>query len=262
MSPTERIAQTFPDIASQGLNTSGTAAGVRSFPQPFIGVTSGVEILIQNAMLTIPSPGLSATATLGTTVDITKSLIIYRGVNVNGFTDANVSCHRTRMDFRNIVADMSFEVRARRSSDFVPPASTCPTVDVYFTVVTFTGANTDSADIRIERCFTSIIHPATTGSCILPGAQLTPAELVKSFVFIRGIEFARFPQTLGDSCSSGGVGLNCWKRPEQQRTTVELKNVGPNTVVEAVRFTAGDVSGFPDCGESDIDVYFTAVIFP
>ena len=82
MSPTERIAQTFPDIDSQGLNTSGTAAGVRSFPQPFVGIASGgVDILIQNGVVNIPLLTNSTFTAIGTSVDVARSFIQYRGCN-------------------------------------------------------------------------------------------------------------------------------------------------------------------------------------
>ena len=260
MSPTERIAQTFPDIASQGLNTSGTAAGVRSFPQPFIGVSTGVDILIQHASLTILAGVASGSVLLGTSVDVTRSFIQNRGVTVSASATSGanflVSPHRNREDFINIVADISGEVRVRRQTGFLSPDAT-----FYFTVVTFLGANTDSGDIRVERGSVAVNAPSTSGDMILPGPQLTAGELLRSFCFIRGIDFQNIPDVLGDPCAAG-TGTACWKHPEQWHGSVRLTNSGLDTVIRYSRFTPGFGGGPNHCGRSDLIVYGTAVIFP
>ena len=258
MSPTERIAQTFPDIASQGLNTSGTAAGVRSFPQPFIGVSTGVDILIQNETLTLLAGVTTSSVLLGTSVDVTKSFIQQRGVTVSASAMSGatflVSPHRSRQRFVNIVADISGEVRLTRQTGFLSPDAT-----FYFTVVTFLGSNTDSGDIRIEngQAFTS----STTAIITLPGPQLTAAELLRSFCFIRGIDFQDLPIVLGNACKAG-TGTACWMHPEQWHGSVELANQGLDTVIRYSRFTTGTTAGANHCGRSELIVYATAVIFP
>lgn len=264
MSPTERIAQTFPDIDSQGLNTSGTAAGVRSFPQPFVGVTSGVDILIQNGSGTIVQPATSVPVAIGTSVDVTRSIIRFRGCNVaSDVTTApdpagpvdDPPTWRLRLNFTSIVGGMSSTVTVRRGTSFRGS-----TLTGYFTVITFDGANTDSGDIRIERGMVTVAAPSTGGDIILAGPQLTSAELLRSFCFIRGVDFRNLPFPAG-SCASG-TGTACWKHPEQHKGTVMLVNSGPDTVIRYSRFTPGSTIGPDHCGNSDVIVHATAVIFP
>jgi len=254
MSPTERIAQTFPDIDSQGLNTSGTAAGVRSFPQPFVGISAGVDITIQNGVVNIPIGTNSTFTAIGTSVDVARSFIQYRGCNVLS-SSIFVSTWRTRINFRAIVGGFSSSVRARRNFN------TDSAVDVYFTVVTFTGANTDSADIRIENCdFPTVAAPSTSGTCILAGPQLTAAELLRAIVFVRGLEFIRIPG--GASPCRAGTGTECTRHIEQAHGTIMLVNSGGNTELRYSRFTAGNTIGPDHCGTSNVDVSATVVIFP
>jgi len=265
MSPTERIAQTFPDIDSQGLNTSGTAAGVRSFPQPFVGVASGgVDILIQNGVVNIPLLSRSTFTAIPTSVEVSRSFIQYRGCNVLA-SSTFITTWRNRINFRAIVGGFSSSIRARRNvsgNDVVPtggPGSSA--LDVYFTVVTFLGANTDSADIRIENCdFPTIVAPSTSGTCILAGPQLTAAELLRCLVFVRGLEFFRVPG--GPSACRAGTGTECVKHVEQAHGTLNLVNSGGNTELRFSRFTAGNTILPNHCGTSNLDVSATVVIFP
>lgn len=268
---TERIAQTFPDIASQGLSTSGTAAGVRSFPQPFIGggAGGGVGVLIQAAMITLGIGTLISSVTLGTPVDVGKSFIRYRGCNVLGSTEA-VNEWRTRHAFSSFVGSIASDVTAERRNSTVR-------TDVYFTVVTFTGAGGTSADLRIEKgvCITDttggIGRPDKDGIFILPLPQLTAAEMARAFVIFRGGEFIPFPGTLGDPCSAGtgtaGGGF-CWTLPEHNHARVQLRNNGPFTEVVVDRGTGGYTPGAPfpppadHCGQSDLEWQVTVVVFP
>lgn len=243
-----RIAQTYPDINSSG-STIATSAGVRSLPEPFISLATGVEVLIQNGVVNIPLLSLSASAVLGTSVDVARSFIQYRGCNVLA-TSTCVTTWRNRINFTSIVGGFSSTVTARRN------LSTDAAVDVYFTVVTFTGANTDSADIRIENCdFPTVTAPNTSGTCVLAGPQLTTAELARAIVFVRGIEFI---QNTGPS----GAGTKPGEHIEQCHGTLNLVNSGGNTELRYSRFTPGSLAGPDDCGNSDVDVYATVVIFP
>ena len=233
--PTERIAQTFPDINSQGLNTSGTAAGVRSFPQPFVATASGVGIQLQNITITVPIGSLSSTDVLPTPVDITKSFIVFRGVN-QPVSSVFHSVWRTRISFTSIVGSVASAVVTTRRVTGVS------SLDVYYTVVTFTGVGGTSADIRIERCTGSTVpytgcNPDASATCILGGAQLTAAELARALVIFRGVEFHRFPG--GASACSRGTGTECQFHPEQCHGTLRLSNISPDTVLSYTRFTGG-----------------------
>lgn len=252
-----RIAQTFPDINSSGL-TVATAAGVRSFPEPFIAIPGGVDVRIQNATGTIAAGASSVAVALGTGVDVTRSFIQYRGCNVLASDGLEPTSFFNRMNFTSIVGSISSEVTIRRNHGGFP---VYPAVDYYFTTVTFEGTNTDSGDIRVEDGSVSIASPSTGGDIILAGPQLTAGELLRSFCFIRGVEFIRQPPILGDPCSAG-TGTACWKHPEQWHGDVRLVNSGPDTVIRYSRFTPGSTIGPDHCGTSNVDVYATAVIFP
>lgn len=248
-----RIAQTFPDINSSGL-TVATSAGVRSFPEPFIAIPGGVDVLIQNRSVTLAAGALTFVDALPTSVDITKSFIQFRGLNVSTST-TSPNAWRTRISFSGIVGSTASSVTTFRRQTGITA------IDVYYTVVAFLGSATTSADMRVENCDFTVAAPSTSGSCPLPGGQLTTAELARSFCFVRGIEFDNQPPVLGDPCSSG-TGTACWKHPEQQRGTIRMHNSGPDTLISYSRFTPGSPIGPDHCGSSNVDVYVTAVIFP
>ena len=139
--PTERIAQTFPDINSAGLNTSGTAAGIRSFPDPFIGVTSGANVLVQRGSISVGGGSLTGSLVMATPVDVTRSWILFTGMFVNSSTIV-VSSWRVHLAFTSIAAGFSDEVLATR-------ALAGPSLDVSFTVVSYTGTGGDSIDVKV-----------------------------------------------------------------------------------------------------------------
>ncbi len=258
---TERIAQTFPDIASQGLSTQGTAAGVRSFPQPFIGggAGGGVEVLIQNHMVTLGVGTLISSVTLGTPVDVGKSFIRYRGSNVLGSTEA-INEWRTRHTLSSFVGSIASDVTVERTNSTVG-------LDVYFTVVTFTGAGGTSADIRIERGTITAIGPA--GATILITPPLSDADFARAFIIFRGIEFQRQVPTPPSPCFAG-TGIECQFAAEQGQGGVRaftqvVAGVPISTQIQYTRFSGGFSGVIPPtdhCGRSDIAFHVTMVIFP
>jgi len=138
---TERIAQTFPDINSQGLNTSGTAAGVRSFPDPFVAIASGAGVLVQRGKIVVGSGSLTASLVLATPVDVTRSWILFTGLFVNSST-TNLATWRVHLAFTSIAAGFSDEVLATRTTAGV-------SLDVSFTVVSYTGTGGSSIDVKV-----------------------------------------------------------------------------------------------------------------
>lgn len=139
--PTERIAQTFPDINSAGLNTSGTAAGIRSFPDPFIGVVSGANVLVQRGRISMAGGSLTGSLVMATPVDVTRSWILYNGTFVNSST-GNVASWRTHLSFTSIAAGFSDEVLATRGTSG-------PSLDLGFQVISYTGSGGDSIDVKV-----------------------------------------------------------------------------------------------------------------
>lgn len=138
---TERIAQTFPDINSAGLNTSGTAAGIRSFPDPFIGLVSGGNVLVQRGIIIVGSGSLTGSLVFATPVDVTRSWILFTGLFVNSSTSV-VSTWRVHLSFTSIAAGFSDEVLATRATAGV-------SLDVSFTVVSYTGTGGSSIDVKV-----------------------------------------------------------------------------------------------------------------
>jgi hypothetical protein len=138
---TERIAQTFPDINSAGLNTSGTAAGIRSFPDPFIGLVSGGNVLVQRGRISVGGGSLTGSLVMATPVDVTRSWILYNGTFVNSSTSA-VSSWRVHLTFTSIAAGFSDEVLATRGSSGV-------SLDIGFQVISYTGTGGSSIDVKV-----------------------------------------------------------------------------------------------------------------
>lgn len=139
--PTERIAQTFPDINSAGLNTSGTAAGIRSFPDPFIGVASGANVLVQRGRISIAGGSLTGSLVMATPVDVTRSWILYNGTLVNS-SATSPSSWRVHLSFTSIAAGFSDEVLATRGTSG-------PSLDLGFQVISYTGTGGDSIDVKV-----------------------------------------------------------------------------------------------------------------
>lgn len=138
---TERIAQTFPDINSQGLNTSGTAAGIRSFPDPFVAVAGQSGVLVQRGSISVGGGSLTGSLVMATPVDVTRSWILFTGMFVNSSTSV-VSSWRVHLSFTSIAAGFSDEVLATRTLSG-------PSLDVSFTVVSYTGTGGDSIDVKV-----------------------------------------------------------------------------------------------------------------
>jgi len=210
---TERIAQTFPDINSQGLNTSGTAAGVRSFPQPFVGIVSGVEVSMEDVTISLGVGVSSAVVLLSTPVDITTSFISYRGCNV--FSSTLFPSHwRNRQIFSGIVGSTASSITGLR-----PVTGGVSAMDIYVTVVSYTGVGGTSGDIRIiDTAGPGQVSPPSTspvpgtdlplegadlwvqvnfgaagGSRAIALPQLTTAELARNIINFQGAEFIPFP---------------------------------------------------------------------
>jgi hypothetical protein len=259
MSPTERIAQTFPDINSQGLNTSGTAAGVRSFPQPFVGLATGTDVLIQRGSVLLvgpPTNALTAVFVLGTPVDVTKSWIVDRGQNGVG-NGSREQRWRTHMNFSGIAAGFASSITVTRGLAFQG-------VTQFFTVVSHTGAGGTSADVIVVNCDfdMGVSGVAATGSCIVagPGAPvgapppLTAAQLAKSFCIMRGIDYKIVPPAVGSA--------TVHQHPETWHGSMTLIGVPAIiTLIRYTRFTPGDTSPAGACGRGDLRVYVTAVMF-
>ncbi len=276
MSPTERIAQTFPDINSQGLNTSGTAAGVRSFPQPFVGLASGVDVLIQRGSVflggsfDIPANPSSATFILSTPVDVTKSWIVDRGQN--GVTNASIEQRwRLNGNFSGIVAGFASSVTWNRGIWPDPGSPTAPLprasrITQFFTVVSHTGAGGTSADVNVVNCDfdMGVLGAASTGSCIVagvgapagaPATGISFAELAKSFCYLRGIDYFPVPPALPST------NISIQVRPETWHGTLTLITTpGVETLIRYDRFYPGQITA-PACGQGDLRVYVTAVMF-
>jgi hypothetical protein len=138
---TERIAQTFPDINSQGLNTSGTAAGIRSFPDPFVAIASGGGVLVQRGSISVGGGSLTASLVMTTPVDVTRSWILFTGLFVNSST-TSLATWRVHLTFTSIAAGFSDEVLVTRTA-------TGPSLDVSFTVVSYTGTGGSSIDVKV-----------------------------------------------------------------------------------------------------------------
>lgn len=140
--PTERIAQTFPDINSSVLNTSGTAAGIRSFPDPLAaGAPSQSGVLVQRGSISVGSGSLTGSLVFATPVDVTRSWILFTGLFVNSSTSV-VSTWRVHLAFTSIAAGFSDEVLATRATAGV-------SLDVSFTVVSYTGTAGSSIDVKV-----------------------------------------------------------------------------------------------------------------
>jgi hypothetical protein len=260
MSPTERIAQTFPDINSQGLNTSGTAAGVRSFPQPFVGLSTGTEVLIQRGSLLLAGPpinDLSKTFILPTPVDVTKSWIVDRGQNGTGNGSVETRW-RVHMNFSGIAGGIASSITVTRATPFQG-------VTQFFTVVSLTGAGGTSVDVNVVNCDfdMGVGGVASVGSCRVAGAgapagapvsELSTAQLAKSFCYLRGIDYTANQGATAPSENAGD-------QPETWHGTLELVSVPTiTTLVIYRRFYPGGITA-TDCGQGDLQVYITAVMF-
>jgi len=281
MSPTERIAQTFPDVNSAGLNTSGTAAGVRSFPDPFIGIAGTAGVLVQRGVINVPAGSLTGTLALGTPVDVTRSWINYRGQNVVTSTTA-FARWRNNLSFTGIVGSLSSTVLATRGVVGTE-------LNIHLTVFTYTGGpggtsiDVEAADvgptgggiadpedftIGTTANFKTVLVRNKLGNFFsLVGTGPPPT---RAFVVLRGISFEEIP----------GFGppavVTSRFHPEQWHGSLEIDRRGtggappgpgplPNPPVgAAVTFRrddrgSGAVAG---CGQSEVKVYATLVWFP
>lgn len=289
---TERIAQTFPDINSQGLNTSGTAAGVRSFPDPFVGISSGVEVLMQDVTISLGVGAFTAVVALGTSVDITTSFIAYRGCNVASST-VFPSHWRNRQIFSGIAGSLASSITA-----FRPVTGGSSAMDIYVTVVSYTGAGGTSGDIRIiDTAGPGQVSPPSTspvpgttlpledadfwiqvnfgaasGSRAIKGPQLTSAELDRAIINFQGVDFLEFPPP------SAGAGTPASEHPEKWQGHCSFQQVAafPGFIGGGFIFTpipattnlrygrgpVGSTAGPDHCGNSENKVYASVVLFP
>ena len=272
---TERIAQTFPDINSAGLNTSGTAAGIRSFPDPFIGVASSAGVLVQRGVINVPAGSLTGTLALGTPVDVTRSWINYRGQNVVTSTTA-FARWRNNLSFTGIVGSLSSTVLATRGVIGTE-------LNIHLTVFTYTGGpggtsiDVEAADvgptgggiadpedftIGVTSNFKTVLVRNALGNFFsLVGSNPDPP--INAFVVLRGISFE-------EDCGAAGPGCTSRFHPEQWHGTLEIDR---RTIPVADRppMTGAAVTFRRDsrgsrqllgCGGSVVLVYATLVWFP
>lgn len=172
---TERIAQTFPDINSQGLNTSGTAAGIRSFPDPFVAVAGQSGVLVQRGVITVAPGSLTGSLVIATPVDVTRSFVVFAGQIVKGSTIV-LSSWRVHLAFTSIAAGFSDEVLATRALAGVG-------LDISFSVVSYTGTAGSSIDVKVADvgpaasppfCFSQFPPPSAPGPYDFTNNQRVP----------------------------------------------------------------------------------------
>ncbi len=269
---TERIAQTFPDINSQGLNTSGTAAGVRSFPDPFVGIAGTAGVLVQRGVINVPAGSLTGTLALATAVDVTRSWINYRGQNVVTSTTA-IARWRNHLSFTSIVGSLSSTVLATRGVIGTE-------LNIHLTVFSYTGgpggtsidvetgdvgptgggvADPEDFTIPTNGNFKTVLVRNKLGNFFSLGAQDPP----NAFVVLRGISFE-------EDCGLAGPGCTARFHPEQWHGSLEIDNRGvpvldrPPSVGAAVTFRRADRGSRQagGCGGSEVLVYATLVWFP
>ncbi len=280
---TERIAQTFPDINSAGLNTSGTAAGVRSFPDPFIGIAGSAGVLVQRGVINVPAGSLTGTLALGTPVDVTRSWINYRGQNVVTSTTDYVRW-RNHMSFTAIVGSLSSTVLATRGRIGTE-------LNIHLTVFTYTGGpggtsiDVETADvgptgggvadpedftIPSPGSFKTVLVRNKLGNFFDLGSQ----DPTNAFVVLRGVSMEEIGNINVTSPTSRF-------HPEQWHGTLEIDRRGvpaldqPPTIGTAVTFRPGSRGSFfasappaagpprpHGCGGRELKIYATLVWFP
>ncbi len=281
---TERIAQTFPDINSAGLNTSGTAAGIRSFPDPFIGIATSAGVLVQRGVINVPAGSLTGTLALGTPVDVTRSWINYRGQNVVTST-TDYARWRNHMSFTGIVGSLSSTVLATRGRIGTE-------LNIHLTVFTYTGGpggtsiDVKTADVgptgggvadpedftfRVVDSFKNVLvrDPATGLFFFLGGPNPTNA-----FVVLRGV-------SMDEEGNVNVTSPTSRFHPEQWHGSLEVDVRGvpgpsqPPPVGTSVTFRSGQRGNFfasappaggpprpHGCGGRILKVYATLVWFP
>ena len=273
---TERIAQTFPDINSQGLNTSGTAAGVRSFPDTFVAVAGSAGVLVQRGVINVPAGSLTGTLALGTPVDVTRSWINYRGQNVVTSTTA-FARWRNNLSFTGIVGSLSSTVLATRGVVGTE-------LNIHLTVFTYTGGPggtsidveaadvgptggglTDPEDFTIGTNFnfkTVLVRNKLGNFFSLVGSNPDPP--INAFVVLRGISFEEVPGFGPPAVVTSRFHPEQWHGTlEIDRRTIPVADRPPMTGA-AVTFRRDDrgSGAVLGCGQSEILVYATLVWFP
>jgi hypothetical protein len=270
-----RIAQTFPDINSTGL-TIGTAAGVRSFPEPFIATPGSVGALIQRGVINVPSGSLTGTLVLGTAVDVSRSWINYRGQNVVTSTTA-VGRWRTHLSFTAIVGGFSSTVLATRGV-----AGT--ELNIHLTVVSYSGTGGTSIDVKTSDVGPTGAGPGSVEDFTIPqtGSFKTVAvrdpstglffslggrDPTNAFVVFRGVSMEE----------KGNISVpspDSRFHPEQWHGHLRINTV--STVFElppgpvdsaAITFRPGNRGNFflgppSGCGGRELKIYATLVWFP
>ena len=277
---TERIAQTFPDINSQGINTSGTAAGVRSFPDTFVGIAGSAGVLVQRGVINVPAGSLTGTLALATAVDVTRSWINYRGQNVVTGTTA-FARWRNHLSFTGIVGSLSSTVLVTRGVVGTE-------LNIHLTVFTYTGVaggtsiDMEAADVGPTGGGIADPEDFTIGSganfkTVLVRNALgnffslvgtSPGAPTNAFVVLRGVSMEQIP----------GLSASPTSRfhPEQWHGSLEIDRRGtggappgpgplPNPPVGAAVTFRRDSRGSTaavGCGGSEVKVYATLVWFP
>lgn len=275
---TERIAQTFPDINSAGLNTSGTAAGVRSFPDPFIGIAGTAGVLVQRGVINVAAGSLTGTLALGTPVDVTRSWINYRGQNVVTSTTA-FARWRNHLSFTGIVGSLSSTVLATRGVIGTE-------LNIHLTVFTYTGGpggtsiDVETADvgptgggvadpedftIPTNGNFKTVLVRDKLGNFFFlgPGTDGNGQDPSNAFVVLRGISMEERGNIAVPAPTSRF-------HPEQWHGSLEIDvrsvpildrppNVGAAVTFRRDSRGSGSLGG---CGLSEVLVYATLVWFP
>lgn len=290
---TERIAQTFPDINSQGLNTSGTAAGVRSFPDPFVGVSTGIDVLVQRGIINVPVGSLTATFVLPTPVDVARSWIIFMGQDVKTST-IEFTRWRVHLSFASIVGGFSDTVLVTR-------LATGTELDVHFQVVAYPGTGGTSIDVKIahlapnglsdeydfktfstaSQAQVTIVDP-TTGLDLDLGSQFDtpPGRLTnfwdRAFPVLRGIDWRQAPPSPSVITPTSRFHPEQWHgRLLLRRNFVGVRPSAPTGFVMRLGFeglntgngfaSAPPRAGPPGphgCGSRLMDVYADFIWFP
>ena len=276
---TERIAQTFPDINSQGLNTSGTAAGVRSFPDPFIGIAGTAGVLVQRGVINVPAGSLTGTLALGTPVDVTRSWINYRGQNVVTSTTA-IARWRNHLSFTSIVGSLSSTVLATRGVMGTE-------LNIHLTVFSYTGGpggtsiDVETADvgptgggvadpedftIASNGNFRNVLVRNKLGNffSLAPGTDGNGQDPSNAFVVLRGLSVQEIQTDINVPAPTSRF------HPEQWHGSLEIdvRSVPvldrPPNVGASITFRRDD-RGSPNvggCGRTEVLVYATLVWFP
>jgi hypothetical protein len=276
---TERIAQTFPDINSQGLNTSGTAAGVRSFPDTFVAAATSSGVLVQRGVINVAAGSLTGTLALGTPVDVTRSFINYRGQNVVTSTTA-FARWRNHLSFTGIVGSLSSTVLATRGVIGTE-------LNIHLTVFTYTGGpggtsiDMEAADVGPTGGGIADPEDFTIGSganfktVLVRNAlgnffSLGTPDPSNAFVVLRGISVEEIQTDINVPAPTSRF------HPEQWHGSLEIDVRGtggappgpgplPNPPVgAAVTFRRDDRgnSNVGGCGRTEVLVYATLVWFP